>query len=371
MPEKRFDGAKQFIRPAGGLTLVRRGQPGERLSAGRRCPVGRLYCAFRTSPVGGPDSGDYHRWRSAWIFSLLDPDRRNRMGTAMIKTFSQRLSPPFTGLAQIAQSERARAVTLDGDMWEIHFIRGAMGANGQGTFRRVAYLSQDELTGIAREGTYQGQPLDERILELAGFLVNVRLPFPALDRFEYWLLDGSDESPLAFVFSCTEAHQMQDFPDRPEWTALAAAAMKIESSEEEKAEGLPPVNYRLERLVAERAGSRPRAAWFERGADAPGDFPKLLLREDWNDPAQQSLCQRYLDRQSTRLLMLQGLTRDDRLRLEQASRPHALEVERFFPIYPEVIDGDLMNTIRVEARMRGQSGEEDPMQNRRDGVLYQ
>ena len=38
----------------------------------------------------------------------------------MIKAFSQRLTPPFSGLVQIAESERARALTMDGNLWEIY-----------------------------------------------------------------------------------------------------------------------------------------------------------------------------------------------------------------------------------------------------------
>jgi hypothetical protein len=45
---------------------------------------------------------------------------------------------------------------------------------------------------------------------------------------------------------------------------------------------VPPVNYRLQKLVEERAGSNPRAAWFERPDPATDDFPPCLIREDWD-----------------------------------------------------------------------------------------
>jgi hypothetical protein len=50
--------------------------------------------------------------------------------------------------------------------------------------------------------------------------------------------------------------------------------------------------------------------------------------------------------------MLQGLSRDYRRRLEQSAREEVFEVERFFPLYPDVVDEQLMATIRVEARIR-------------------
>ena len=294
----------------------------------------------------------------------------------MTKAFSQRLTPPFSGLVQIAESERARALTMDGNVWEIHFRhtgndRGNSGPpSQQHSFRRVAYVRHSELSRISEQGTHDGRKIDERILELTTFLTDAELPFPTADEYEYWLLDPQDESPLALIFSCTEADDMPAFPVRPEWTALPAAVMPVESTDDEKAHSSAPVNYRVERLVAERAGTRPRARWFRRRPTEPDTFPAMLLREDWENEADYDLCQRYLMRQSTRLLMLPTLDHDDRLRLEQASRPHVMEVARFFSMYPQVIDNALMSTIRVEARMRGLTERPDRMQNRRDGVLY-
>ena len=281
----------------------------------------------------------------------------------MIKTFSQRLSPPFSGLAQIAESERARAITMDGKNWEIHFLQGIIS-------RRVANIRHSELSRISQQGTHNGHVIDKRILELTTFLSDASLPFPAADEYEYWLLDPQDDSPLALIFTCTDAKQMSSFPVRLEWTALPAAQMPIEATDDEKLRGAAPVNYRLERLVAERAGSKPRARWFRRRPGEPDTFPALLLREDWDNEADHALCQRYITRQSARLLMLQGLEHDDRLRLERASRAHVMEVARFFSMYPEVIDSELMNVIRVEARLRGLTEEQDPLHSRRDGVLY-
>ena len=50
--------------------------------------------------------------------------------------------------------------------------------------------------------------------------------------------------------------------------------------------------------------------------------------------------------------MLHGLKHEDRLRLEGYARQNALEVERFFPLYPAVADDKLMSAICVEARLR-------------------
>lgn len=294
----------------------------------------------------------------------------------MIKAYSQRLSPPFSGQVQIAESDRARAITLDGKSWEIHFIKGSASNEGPGYHRhqrsyvRAAYVNNDWIRQVADEGMYDGQAVEPRILELTRFLADASLPFPVADVHEYWLLDAQDQSPLALIFTCVNADQMRTFPDHPEWTALPAAVMPIERSEDELARGSAPVNYQVERLVAERAGSRPMARWFCRSDANEAFFPPLLLREDWEDEQAHELCQRYIRRQSPRLLMLHDLEHDNRLRLEQAARANVMEVGRFFPVYPSIADEELMSAMRVEARIRGLTEEEPPISKRRDGVLY-
>jgi hypothetical protein len=294
----------------------------------------------------------------------------------MIKAYSQRLSPPFSGQAQIAESERARAITLDGQSWEVHFLKASANSEGRGyhkhqrSYVRAAYVNNNWISRVAAEGSYDGTEVDERILELARFLADASLPFPVADLHEYWLLDAKDNAPLAMIFSCVDAEQMATFPKHPEWTALPAAVMPIERSQDELARGSPPVNYQVERLVAERAGNYPKAQWFRRSAGESETFPPLLLREDWQDQAAHDLCQRYIRRQSPRLLMLHGLAHENRLRLEQAARDNVMEVARFYSVYPEIADQELMSAMRVEARIRGLTEDEPAISKRRDGVLY-
>lgn len=294
----------------------------------------------------------------------------------MIKAYSQRLMPPYSGQVQIAESDRARALTMDGKNWEIHFCyaahlgAGSSGQSGQRSYRRAAYINPEELREIQMRTAQECKDVDERILELADFLTTASLPFPAADRFEYWLLDRTDGLPLALIFSCTEASQMSTYPERPEWTALPAAVLPIKTTPEEQSRNAPPVNHQLESLVASRAGSRPVARWFERDLDEADSFPACLIREDWQDPTGHQLCQRYIKRQSTRLLMLHNLKYEDRLRLEIAAKNHIFEVARFFPLYPEIADEMLMNAMRVEARLRGSETEARSLGDRRDGVLY-
>ena len=290
--------------------------------------------------------------------------------THIITGYSQRLSPPFSGQVQIAESDRARALSPDGENWEFQFLTVSNNQAGRSSqepkkgYKRAAFIKRSELAAIAKRPPSENAAIDERILELTHFLVEAELPFPATDSYEYWLLDAEDESPLALIFSCSEPESMDRFPSLPEWTSLSAAVMPIEATDEEKECGEPPVNYRLERLVAERAGSKPRARWFDRSADQSEKFPAFLLREDWPDEAHQDLAHRYIQRQSSRLLMLHGLNDEDRRRMEVAARAHPFEVEKFFPLYPEVGDQKVMSAIRVEARLRKNGKDEIHKSNR-------
>jgi hypothetical protein len=266
---------------------------------------------------------------------------------------------------------------MDGDMWEIQFIyaNGRSGNAGsgrqQGRFIRAAHIRHCDLERVIENPSAEDGEVDERILELARFLLEAPLPFQAADRYEYWLLDPKDNSPLALIFSCVEASEMASFPKLTDWTALPAAVMPIETSEDERSKSYGPVNYRLERCVAERAGTKPRARWFTRRPHESEDFPPFLVREDWKSEEHRDLCQRYLHRQAPRLLMLHGMGWEERRRMELAAKANALDVERFYPLYPEIADKHVMDKIRIEARLRKAAGETAYAMGRRDGLLYQ
>jgi hypothetical protein len=147
--------------------------------------------------------------------------------------------------------------------------------------------------------------------------------------------------------------------------------MPIDASEDERSKSYGPVNYRLERCVAERAGTKPSARWFTRRFNESEVFPPFLVREDWESQEHRDLCQRYLHRQAPRLLMLHGIGWEERRRMELAAKANALDVARFYPLYPEIADKGIMDKIRIEARLRMAAGETAYAMGRRDGVLYQ
>jgi hypothetical protein len=282
--------------------------------------------------------------------------------------YSRRLMLPFVGVVQIAEMEKARALSLDGDYWSIQYRlptnpqeqTGRRRVDPGSTYTRILGYNHAAV-GTVQQGRLEDRPVhpaldvDEvrsashRLFEA---VTAARLPFEAADPYEYWLLDPRDETPLALLYTSVDEQARATTPPRLEWHPMPAAELKVEPPEPPQSFYVPPVNYRLERMVAERAGSRPRAAWFERKGPSGGDFPPCLVSEDWQDEQQQVLCDLYIRRLAPRLLMIHGLPRPVRHRLEQAAREYVFEIERFHALYPEVVDHRLLTAARVEARMR-------------------
>jgi hypothetical protein len=280
----------------------------------------------------------------------------------MIRAYSQRLLPPYSAFVQIAESELARAQSFDGINWEIQYLSGNEHANekkhrtqGYGLDRgyfNVASIKNQILKTFMFPACVDHDQVLESINELTEFLSTAQIPFPAADIYEYWLLDSSDDAPLALIHSCCDESLMNRYSGKNEWTALPHSKMQIENTEDEDRRNEPPVNHRFQRLIAKRAGINPRAAWFKRDKNDDG-FPNMLVREDWQERADHDLCQRYLMRKAPRLLMLHSLSSDERSRLEVAAKQHVFEVAQYFSMYPAVNDQQLMTAIRVEARLRG------------------
>ena len=283
----------------------------------------------------------------------------------MIKAFSQKLGPPFSGQVQIAESDTYRAITLDGQTWELQYVNRI--------HVRVATVSSDELKSHdPKVKELDSEAGDPKLTELLDFLSNVELPFAANDHFECWLLDSENQAPLAMLFSCSDEAQIRKFPSHPDWTALPDSVIPIEKTEEELAAQMAPVNYRLERLVADRAGINRKSRWYDRREKTDTAFPPFLVSDRWENEGHHELYLRYIKRQAPRLLMLQDLIQPHRQELESFCRPYAMEVARFHPLYPEVIDEKFIGALRVEARIRAATSGTGPrgIHERRDGVLY-
>ena len=278
----------------------------------------------------------------------------------MSRLYSKKLLLPFVGVIQVVELGWGRALSLDGKNWAIRYALNDSEPVRNGPFRDdprvnfslVVTIDGDRLEPRAVHPALEPERVRADSQRLFEAIRDVRVPFDAADRYEYWLLDGRDESPLALLHSCVNEEEMKLPVPPSQWLAMPAAELAVPDPDPPvQTTYLPPVNYRLQQQVEERAGYKPRAAWFERTA-VTDDFPPCLINDEWADPECQRLCDLYLRRLAPRLLMMAGLPRAVRQRLEQAACEYVFEVERFYPLYPEVVDDSLLTTARVEARLR-------------------
>ena len=213
----------------------------------------------------------------------------------MVKTYSRRLFSPFTSALQVADTDDARAFSLDGRHWEIQYrIASAMEAKlGQAAtdpdlgFARVASVSEAGVEHLPSHPLIDTPMVDSALEQLGPCLVESRLPFEAIDHWEYWLLDELEEKPLVLLSACVDRAEVDAHPELTEWSAMPAAQLAIEDPDASETEYVPPVNDRLQKRVAARAGRYPRAVWVQRKPGDEVDFPPCLLRETWDDSGDQ------------------------------------------------------------------------------------
>jgi hypothetical protein len=266
----------------------------------------------------------------------------------------------------------ARVLSLDGRNWEVQYARINQaqfrtyhpGVDPNLRFDLVATIENGALKTRGGHPLVVSDAIRAAIDQLQAALSAVTLPFEAVDEHECWLLDHTDGAPLALLQSCVDLEERDLVSPQSSWIAMPAAQLAVPGTEGSGGTYVPPVNYRLERAVAHRAGLRPRAIWTSSAHDStpPRKLPPCLLREDWPDEEQRQLCERYINRLSPRLLMLPDLPRETRRRLEIAACNHVFDVERFHAVYPEVVEDGLLKAARVEAKLRRYNSTEKPKQ---------
>lgn len=278
----------------------------------------------------------------------------------MIRMYSKKLLMPFVGVLQVADMGEARALSADGVNWAIQYalpgdLRSQISkhmANPSSHYTLVATIERGQLEIQPVHPFLDADEVNSVIDQLFQAVTSSQVPFLALDHYEYWLMDHTDGTPLALLQSTVDEEDMALPPPHPTWLAMPAAQLKVKEPQTAQNSYIPPVNYRLQKLIEDRAGPKPHAAWFRRAGPAKHKFPPCLIREDWEDEEHRKLCNLYIQRLAPRLLMIHGLSQPVRQRLEQCARDYVFEVERFFPLYPEVIDNSIMNAARVEAKLR-------------------
>ncbi|MCG7989696.1 MAG: hypothetical protein JAY64_16660 [Candidatus Thiodiazotropha weberae] len=293
--------------------------------------------------------------------------------------FSIRRLNPFNGLLQVFQLDAARALSANGQVWEIQVLSDSP----QGLWANTPLGAQQYFTfGLWSETSgLQQVPVNplfdirtmiaasDRLIESLQPVLG-QLPFPMADRYEQWLLDETDQQPLALLQSCRTENEMA-LNDRPaKWIATETDDFSFISShlnqrDRPNHDGDNPRVHAsiLEAEVRHRAGSESCTVWYYRNEENEMmpyqesqprhlEFPALLLAEAGYDADTAPLIEDYITWKAPQLLMLSYISGGCRERLEQLAVKQPEKMDRFWPLYPEIHNKDLLKRARVEARIR-------------------
>lgn len=296
-----------------------------------------------------------------------------------------RRANPFLGLVAVVKTSAGRALSPDGRIWQLQVLahppRGLW--SGEGHEDRLQYFRfglWSERTGLRRvplnpilDAGRMVAALDALIGLIQGSIDE--LPFPLAEELELWLLDRA-QVPLALLATAIPGSALGEM-GTPSWSVGATSDRPFVSAtlrcrDAARTESSSPLRHAtvLERLVESTAGRHLNRQWFRREGDgtgvgldyrAPnglsgrrlpaGAFPRLPLRTDWSEEIDRDLVSDWLDWIAPYLLTLPEI--DDRLRgrLEQEAVQEPKLVDDLWPLYPRVLDRDLMTRARVEARL--------------------
>jgi hypothetical protein len=286
---------------------------------------------------------------------------------------------PFDGVTQVLSHHQGRALSTDGIHWEIQILAekpdDLWGAErpGKAQLQYLRFGTWSLPYGLNRVPAHPLFNMTDMMSQCEMLVAELNscsneLPFPLADDYELWLLDGEHRLPLALLDSHIAAPSKR-LPSPESWRCGLSRQMNSDPA--------TPVSFpgqeALEHLVRVKSGT-PLTQWFKRDAQGGGlglpvqgfdvlserriavhDFPELLLSETWIDTDEYAMVEEYLNWISPFLLTLQRLSRERRAQLERHARLRAIEMSASWRLYPEVVDEKMINSARVEARLRRSS----------------
>jgi hypothetical protein len=287
-----------------------------------------------------------------------------------ILTYSRRLLSPFHGVQQIVALQSGIAESMDGRDWKLYVADDKIISHTG--LSEVVYGSWNSNRGLSRSRIRGTLPCD--LIESVGeHLVEAleaqahKIPFPAADHYELWLLDKQEANPLALLESALSDEPLASI-DRPAWYPGAQANRDFLSDSGDAAD--------LIGAVRSAAGIKPFAIWIKRNKEgggigqhgeqfSPHIFPPLLIRDQWENSKQHRLVADFIDWQAPWLLQLK-LAPQLRKQLEQAAWRRPIETSRVYRLFPDIFDRQGLTTARVKARFI----EEQPTQREVSEPFY-
>ncbi len=299
-----------------------------------------------------------------------------------VSCYSQRILNPFRGAMNIISTGGADAVTIDGVNWTLYihdnfdcptddpeeFFKIDMPDIRFGDWNRKSGLKRSPL--IASYHYTEIQSIGHVLLEAVQAYADL-CPFPFADKYELWLLDRNTNEPLALLDSVCNKHELYT-PDTLVWEAGLRCKQEFLKEDSLTDDKNISAGELLSQFINHRAGDNPSAQWFYRDQFEYGIgligvnlssryvgrelsarlFPKMLIQQEWQDVAKESLVDSFINWLSPYLLALDFLRDRQREILELTARNHAMLVDKMYPLYPKVINHQAINAARVEAMMR-------------------
>jgi len=287
---------------------------------------------------------------------------------------------PFEGVLQVFETTDARAYSPNGAIWQIQ-VKARRPDHTWRSFGDLPPIEQFFNFGLwDAQGGLHRAPANP-IMDIGGMIKAAdriteslrsriaHLPFPLIDDHECWSTDHLG-MPVALLATTEDPQRVGDL--RPtDWQASRLAEHGFVSPSL-TAQGIPPSGETGPRQHAEQLEGLvrrhgPGKTWFRRLADGSGvaltpsqeespraalDFPVLGLKSDWPDEQVCALVEDYLSWISPQLLTLQRIDDAQRCWLEQRARSRAMDLAVIYRLLPRVIDQGLLETARVEAKLR-------------------
>lgn len=299
-----------------------------------------------------------------------------------VNCYSQRILNPFRGVMNIISIGGADAVTIDGNNWTlyIHDTFDCPTDDPKEFFEidmpDIRFGDWDEKSGLKRSPLIASYHYNE-IQAIGNALLDAvekyadQCPYVFEDKYELWLLDDKTSEPLALLDSvCKETEIFT--PENLTWEAGLRCKQEFLKEFSLTDEQLTTTGDLLNQIINQRAGEYPSAQWFYRDRFDYGKglhginldhnltgrelsarlFPKMLVQQRWLNKSDETLIDAFINWLSPYLLVLDFLRDAQRETLEQSARQYALLVDKMYPLYPKVINQQVINTARVEAMMR-------------------
>lgn len=286
-------------------------------------------------------------------------------------TYALRLLLPFRGVVQIVQGRHARALSDDGIHWQIQVnvesrnpIWGEV-IGGQSKPVDMVFGSWTARNGLQRlpfDPMADIETACRNAERLVGELEAAHrdVPFPMQDTMELWLSD-TEFRPSALLASNRPGTGL---PSRSINRWLVAGppeyppALTVPKRNQQLADQINKTTQTKLWITRDDSGAgrvlNPDTEHVLETHDTipPTVFPELLLQTDWPDKDLAWQVDAYLMQQAPRLLTLPNLSDDTRDRLERHARRSAPAVAHYFRLYPKILNPELIDAARVEARMR-------------------